>query len=78
MEALKVKMSIEDQLQCFKFLDKNMKGYLDYKDFCNLCEERRRGIDPATKLLDDYEKFGEEEMAARNYGLKARSPSQRE
>jgi len=66
MESLKVKMSIEDQLQCFKHLDKTMKGFIDYKDFCNLSEERRLGIDPAKKMLDDYSKFGEEEMLARH------------
>ena len=55
-----------------------MKGFIDYKDFCNLSEERRLGIDPASKMLDDYQKFGDEEMAARNFGNKARSPSQRE
>ena len=58
MESLKVKMSIEDQLQCFKHLDKSMKGYIDYKDFCNLSEERRLDLDPAKKMLDDYAKFG--------------------
>ena len=47
MEALKVRMAIQDQRKCFEFLDKEKKGFLDYKDFCNLSEERRRGIDPA-------------------------------
>lgn len=43
-----------------------------------MCEERRRGIDPATAMLAEYERYGQEEMNERNYGNKARSPSQRE
>ncbi len=51
---------------------------MTYKDFCNLSEERRRGIDPAQFMLQDFNRLGQEQMAQQNYGNKARSPSQRE
>lgn len=30
----------------FDYLDKDKDNYLTYNDFCELCEERRRNIDP--------------------------------
>jgi hypothetical protein len=27
-------------------MDKNNDGSIDYSEFCNLCEEKRRNIDP--------------------------------
>lgn len=47
LESLKVKMSVDDQFVCFKYLDKDNKQFLNYHDFCNITPERRRGIDPA-------------------------------
>ena len=41
MENLKVKLSSRDQQMIFNYLDKDNKGYIDYNDFCGLCEERR-------------------------------------
>ena len=37
-------MSAKDVLKCFKFLDKNSKGHIDYQDFCNLADERRFNV----------------------------------
>lgn len=48
MEALKVKISPDDMIAVFNYLDKTKKGYIDYQDFCNLSDERRLGIDPAS------------------------------
>jgi hypothetical protein len=62
MEALKVKMSVEDQFRCFKYLDKDHKQFLNYHDFCNITVERRRGIDPAQQMLKQYDQLGAEEM----------------
>jgi len=33
-------------MEVFDHLDKNKDGYLDYAEFCQLSEEKRRGIDP--------------------------------
>lgn len=30
----------------FEYLDNNKDGYIDYREFCNIVDERRRGIDP--------------------------------
>ena len=30
----------------FKYLDKNNDGFISYSEFCFLCEEKRRNIDP--------------------------------
>lgn len=42
LETLKVKVSLKDQLLCFKYLDTEEKGFITYHDFCNLTDERRR------------------------------------
>ena len=69
-------MSAGDQLLIFNHLDQNAKGYIDYRDFCNLSDERRLKIDPAATMLQDYEKSG----AMTNYTgkNKTRSPSRKE
>jgi Ca2+-binding EF-hand superfamily protein len=51
MEAMKVKMSIKDQLECFKYLDRDDKGFINYEDFCWLTDTRRRNIDPAAEMI---------------------------
>jgi Ca2+-binding EF-hand superfamily protein len=30
----------------FKYLDRDQKGYISFGDFCELCEEKRRQLDP--------------------------------
>ena len=30
----------------FKYLDRGEKGFISYPDFCELCEEKRRHLDP--------------------------------
>lgn len=30
----------------FKYLDKGQKDYISFGDFCELCEEKRRHLDP--------------------------------
>jgi hypothetical protein len=48
-------VSAADQLLVFNHLDKRGKGFVDYRDFCNLSDERRLKIDPAATMLQDYE-----------------------
>lgn len=71
-------MSVDEQFEVFRHLDKGNKGFLNYHDFCNLSDERRRGIDPAQAMMRQYEQVGREGQALINAGNKARSPSQKE
>jgi len=54
MEAIKIKMSAKDSLECFKYLDRENKGFITYEDFCWLTDIRRRNIDPAAEMLQAY------------------------
>ena len=60
----------------FQHLDKESKGFVTYQDFCNLSDERRMNIDPASQMLQDYQKTG----TMVNYTGKnaTRSPSRKE
>lgn len=46
VENLGVKISQDDCKRIFHYIDKDDNGDIDYKEFCELCEERRRGVDP--------------------------------
>ena len=46
IENLKIKMAAADVTQVFDYLDVNKDGYITYNEFCALCEEKRRDIDP--------------------------------
>jgi hypothetical protein len=46
LENLKIKLTATDTTAVFDYLDKSKDGVLSYQEFCNLCEERRRKIDP--------------------------------
>jgi hypothetical protein len=35
-------------------LDTDGKGFITYHNFCNLTDERRRQIDPAKQMVDEY------------------------
>lgn len=59
MENLKVKLSSRDQLLIFNYLDSDRKGYIDYNDFCGMCDERRNNMDPATAMLKEYKEKGQ-------------------
>lgn len=54
MEAIKIKMSAKNSLECFKYLDRDNKGYITYEDFCWITDIRRRNIDPAAEMLQAY------------------------
>ena len=54
MEAIKIKMSAKNSLECFKYLDKDNKGFITYEDFCWITDIRRRNIDPAAEMLQAY------------------------
>jgi hypothetical protein len=41
-----VKLSSADVAMVFEYLDKNSDSFISYNEFCFLCEEKRRGIDP--------------------------------
>ncbi|CDW86344.1 ef hand family protein [Stylonychia lemnae] len=46
VEHMKIKIAASDLQQVFDYLDQNQDGYINYHEFCNLCEEKRRNIDP--------------------------------
>lgn len=46
LEQLRVKVSHDDCNKIFKYLDQDEDGLISYNEFCELCEERRRNIDP--------------------------------
>ena len=46
LENLKIKLASKDINLVFDYLDLSRDGVLSYAEFCNLCEEKRRNIDP--------------------------------
>lgn len=57
MEALKVKITVRELLECFDYLDRDKNGYITYSEFCGLSSERRNDQDPATEMLNNYKKI---------------------
>ena len=49
IEHLKIKMASSDAQQVFEYLDANKDGFVNYQEFCGLCEERRKNTDPFNK-----------------------------
>ena len=76
LETLKVKLSSKDLNVVYKHLDEGMKGHLDYNDFCNLSDERRMKIDPATAMLKEYKETGK--VLVHTGKNATRSPSRKE
>ena len=46
LEGLGVRLSPEETERVFNYLDKDSNGEVDYKEWCTMCEEKRREIDP--------------------------------
>mmetsp|Transcript_20919 Transcript_20919/g.15363 ORF Transcript_20919/g.15363 Transcript_20919/m.15363 type:complete len:100 (-) Transcript_20919:3-302(-) len=46
IESLGVRLSYSSAMKVFEGLDKDLDGQLSYQEFCQLSEEKRRGIDP--------------------------------
>ncbi len=46
IENLRMKLSTQEISEMFNYLDQNCDGYINYEEFCNIAEEKRRGIDP--------------------------------
>ena len=46
LEKLRIKCPQDDLKRVFNSLDKDKNGDIDYREFTNLCEEKRREIDP--------------------------------
>lgn len=46
LERLRIKIPPQEVEKIFKHLDQDKNGFLDYNEFCGLCEEKRRNIDP--------------------------------
>jgi Ca2+-binding EF-hand superfamily protein len=46
-----VKFNRQQIAELFKRLDSDGDGYLTYQDFCELCEEKIRDIDPFDSIV---------------------------
>lgn len=46
IDQLQIRFTRQQVQDVFKYLDGDVDGYVTYNDFCELCEERRRDIDP--------------------------------
>ena len=46
LEKLKVKLTTKELSEIFNYLDKNRDGFIDYREFCMLSEEKYKKIDP--------------------------------
>ena len=46
LDRLNMHVSDAEIKRMFEFLDKTNDGRIDYLEFCELCEEKRKGIDP--------------------------------
>jgi Ca2+-binding EF-hand superfamily protein len=46
IDHLRLKLSFEDIVKLYRFIDKEGKGEIGYDEFTLLCEEKWRGIDP--------------------------------
>ena len=45
-ENLGIKFTKDELRRVYNYMDSKSNGWIDYKLFCNLCEEKRRGVDP--------------------------------
>ena len=56
IEYLRVKMSYEDIWKIYRYLDSNGDGEISYAEFCQLCEEKWRKIDPFESFVQNAQK----------------------
>jgi hypothetical protein len=61
LDNLEIKFSIDMLQKIFNYMDSDDKGYVTYQNFCEMAEERRRGIinmlKPKQNLLDQSNMF---------------------
>ena len=57
LDSLCMKLSEEQARELYHSLDKDNNGNISYTEFCNITEERRRGIDPFESKLGKDKKF---------------------
>ena len=46
LDNLRIKISSKEVRKIFNYLDQDQDGGISYNEFCALCEEKRRKIDP--------------------------------
>ena len=46
LDHLRIKYQVNQVDAIFKYLDRDQKGYISFGDFSELCEEKRRQLDP--------------------------------
>jgi len=45
LDHMRIKFTTDQMLSIFNYLDKDQKGFINYTDFCEMAEERRRKLD---------------------------------
>ena len=61
LDHMRIKFQVNTIASLFQALDRDNKGFISYRDFCALAEERRRNIDG---YLEEADRFAEEAAAA--------------
>ena len=51
IDQLAIKFTRQQVQDVFNYLDKDNDKIITYTDFCELCEERRRSIDPFDSIV---------------------------
>ena len=65
LDHLKIKFQVNQVDAMFKYLDRDQKGYISFGDFSELCEEKRRQLDPFDHTEQDRK--NEEADAKKNW-----------
>lgn len=56
LDRLRMKISEVEARKVFGYMDNDGNGEVSYNEFCELCEEKRRGIDPFENQKNDPSK----------------------
>lgn len=66
IDQLQIKFSRQQVQDIFKYLDKDQDNHLVYNDFCELCEEKRRHIDPFESIVQKVREKQKSESRGEN------------
>jgi hypothetical protein len=67
VDQLHIRFSRKQIEDVFKHLDSDEDGFITYNDFCELCEERRRQIDPFVEKIVRRARAKQSEAAQSTY-----------
>lgn len=55
LDHMRIKFQVDELINIFEYMDRGDKGYISYGDFCELCEEKRRHLDPVESVFPSKE-----------------------